>query len=103
MLIVPCLLRHRNVPISPSSHVKERAWIFRSRRPSPDLLEARQDTFRISPVTPEDILHFHDRKPLWYALEQVRREVPIRQGVIDRLDDPQLFGGIAGVFQSFET
>ncbi|HEX6825020.1 MAG TPA: hypothetical protein VF077_01795, partial [Nitrospiraceae bacterium] len=60
------------LPISPSSHVKERAWGFSKSWPSPDILEARQDAFRISPVTPKDIFHFHDRKPLWYALEQVR-------------------------------
>jgi hypothetical protein len=61
-----------NVSISPSPHVKESEWIFRNRRPFPELLEARQDTFLVSPVTPDDILHFHDRKPLRRALEQVR-------------------------------
>ena len=71
LLIVFCLLHERNVPIRPSPYVQKRARLFRHRRSSPELLEARQDTLWASPVTPQDIRHFHDRKPLRRALEQV--------------------------------
>src|SRR3989442_1531077 len=102
MLIVSCLLRYRNVPISSSPLIKEREWFLCKGHRLADLAQRVRDPRGVSPVTPEDILHFHNREPLRCALEQVRGEVSTRHVFIDRVEDPQFLSGIDSFFQPFE-
>ena len=94
-----------NVPISPSiTPVQEREWIFRHRlvvSRSSRVPTAIRSGFPQSLQTTSR--HFHDREPLRRALEQVRGEVSTRHGFIDRVEDPQFFGGIDRLFQPFEA